>query len=93
MKRKIVDDDLKILNKKTCLDFKKLKIAVLFDGAGLSRLGLEQAGHECTGYELNPIAHELSKHVGSGNCVLADVKDVDLTEFDAIWASPRISIN
>ena len=65
-----------------------LKIAVLFDGAGLSRLGLEQAGHVCTGFELNPVAHELSKSVGSGNCVLSDVRDVDLSDFDAIWASP-----
>ena len=61
---------------------------MLFDGAGLSRLGLEQAGHECTGFELNPIAHKLSKSVGSGNSVLSDVKDVDLEGFDAIWASP-----
>jgi site-specific DNA-cytosine methylase len=65
-----------------------LKIAVLFDGAGLSRLGLEQAGHICTGYELNPIAHHLSKSVGSGNSILADVKDIDYSEYDAIWASP-----
>lgn len=26
--------------------------------------------------------------VGSGNCVLSDVRDVDLTSFDAVWASP-----
>ena len=66
----------------------KLKIAVLFDGVGLSRLGLENCGHECTGYELNPIAHHLSTFIGSGNCVLSDVKDVNLSEFDAIWSSP-----
>lgn len=67
---------------------KKLKIAVLFDGVGLSRLGLELAGHDCIGFELNPIAHHLSKFVGSGKAVLADVRDVDLSEYDAIWASP-----
>lgn len=65
-----------------------MNIAVLFDGAGLARLGLEQAGHTCTGYELNPVAHHLSTMVGSGNCVLADVRDVDLSGYDAIWASP-----
>ncbi len=65
-----------------------MKIAVLFDGAGLSRLGLEQAGHKCTGFELDPSKHYLSKFVGSGNSVLADVRDVDLTGYDAVWASP-----
>jgi hypothetical protein len=65
-----------------------MKIAVLFDGAGLARLGLEQAGHDCTGFELNPIAHHLSQYVGSGNCILADVRDVDLSEYDAAWQSP-----
>lgn len=65
-----------------------MKIAVLFDGAGLARLGLEQAGHDCTGFELDPSKHFLSKFVGSGNCVLADVKDVNLKNFEAIWASP-----
>lgn len=65
-----------------------MKIAVLFDGAGLARLGLEQAGHECTGFELDPSKHYLSKFVGSGNCVLQDATTVDLEPFDAIWASP-----
>jgi site-specific DNA-cytosine methylase len=65
-----------------------MNIAVLFDGAGLARLGLEQAGHTCTGFELDPWKHYLSKHVGSGNSVLADVRDVDLSAFDAVWASP-----
>lgn len=65
-----------------------MNIAVLFDGAGLARLGLEQAGHTCTGFEIDPLKHHLSLMVGSGRCVLADVRDVDLTPFDAVWASP-----
>jgi site-specific DNA-cytosine methylase len=65
-----------------------MKIAVLFDGAGLARLGLERAGHDCVGFELDPNKHELSKTVGSGNSILADVRDVDLSSFDAVWASP-----
>jgi site-specific DNA-cytosine methylase len=65
-----------------------VNIAVLFDGAGLARLGLEMAGHTCTGYEIDPAKHYLSQMVGSGNCVLADVRDVDLSGFDAVWASP-----
>jgi len=66
-----------------------MKIAVLFDGAGLARLGLEQAGHECVGVELDPIRHHLSKMVGSGNCVLGDATQFPLSdEFDAVWASP-----
>ncbi|MED2258270.1 DNA cytosine methyltransferase [Brevibacillus parabrevis] len=65
-----------------------MKIAVLFDGAGLARLGLEQAGHECVGFEIDPWKHHLSKFVGSGNTVLADATKVDLSGFDAVWASP-----
>lgn len=65
-----------------------MNIAVLFDGGGLARLGLEQAGHYCIGYELDPHKHSLSLHVGSGRSVWADVRDVDLSKFDGVWASP-----
>jgi site-specific DNA-cytosine methylase len=65
-----------------------MKVAVLFDGAGLARLGLEEAGLTCTGFELDPNKHLLSKYVGSGNCILADATKVDLTGFDAVWSSP-----
>lgn len=65
-----------------------MKIAVLFDGAGLARLGLEQANHKCTGFELDPSKHYLSQFVGSGNCILQDATTVNLDSFDAIWASP-----
>lgn len=66
----------------------KLNIAVLGDGGGLARLGLERAGHTCTGFELDPTKHYLSQMVGSGNCILADMREVDLSDFDAVWASP-----
>ena len=65
-----------------------MKIAELFDGAGHARLGLEQAGHICVGVELDPHKHHLSSFVGHGSCALADVREFDLTGFDAVWASP-----
>ncbi len=65
-----------------------MRIAVLFDGAGLARLGLEQAGHTCVGFELDPAKHYLGRFVGEGRCELADALTVDLTGFDAVWASP-----
>ena len=65
-----------------------MKIACLFDGAGLARLGLEQAGHDVTGFELDPWKHHLGKFVGKGQSVLSDATAVDLSSFDAVWASP-----
>lgn len=65
-----------------------MKIAVLFDGAGLARLGLEQAGHECVGVELCPWKHHLSTLTGSGNSVHMDALAFDTSGFDAAWASP-----
>jgi len=64
-----------------------MRIAILFDGAGLVRLGLEQAGHECIGYEIDPYKHWLSSFTGSGNCVCQDVTTVNFSSFDAIWCS------
>lgn len=65
-----------------------MKIAVLFDGAGLARLGLEEAGHECVGFELDPWKHYLGTMVGSGNCICQDATTVDLKGFQGVWASP-----
>jgi site-specific DNA-cytosine methylase len=64
-------------------------VLVGFDGAGLSRLGLEKAGLKCVGVELDPDKHRLSKFVGSGNCILGDVTKIkDLYKFRAAWMSP-----
>ena len=65
-----------------------MKIAVLFDGAGLARLGLEQAGHKCTGVELDPWKVHLGLLVGSGNVIQGDATKFNLCDFDAVWASP-----
>ena len=70
-----------------------MRIAVLFDGAGLARLGLEQAGHECIGVELDPVAHHLGQFVGEGECLLGDVRGDTYMQVvkdwaDAVWASP-----
>jgi site-specific DNA-cytosine methylase len=65
-----------------------MRIAVLFDGAGLARLGLEQAGHDCVGVELDPWKHWLGQHIGKGNTVCMSATDFNLKGFDAVWASP-----
>lgn len=49
---------------------------------------MERAGHDCVGFELDPLKHELGKNVGSGNVILADAIEVDTSSFDAVWASP-----
>lgn len=54
----------------------------------MARLGLERAGHECTGFEIDPVKHYLSQFVGSGRCVLADVTRYHFNDFDGVWASP-----
>lgn len=65
-----------------------MKIVFLGDGAGLARLGFEQCGHACTGYDIDPAKVYLSQMVGSGNIHLADMRDVDLSPFEAAWVSP-----
>ncbi len=75
-----------------------MNILVLFDGSGLARLGLERAGHYCVGVELDPTKHELSRHVGSGNCVLGDARHwpelrhhgrlLSGLSFQGVWMSP-----
>lgn len=65
-----------------------MRILVLFDGAGLARQGLEQAGHECVGVEIDPIKHYLGSFVGKGKTILGDVRDTSVAGFDAVWASP-----
>lgn len=65
---------------------------MLFDGAGLARLGLEQAGHECIGVELDQNKHHLSEFVGKGKCYLADAVTweelANSDAFDGVWCSP-----
>jgi site-specific DNA-cytosine methylase len=68
-----------------------MKIAVLFDGAGLARKGLEDAGHDCIGFEIDPMSVYLGSFVGKGMCSLCDVRDLSeriFDGFDAVWPSP-----
>lgn len=74
-------------------DTEMANILVLFDGAGLARKGLEQAGHTCIGIELDPVAHHLSRFVGNPYALIhGDVTDPKLQHLfvwaDAVWASP-----
>lgn len=72
------------------------KCLVLFDGIGLSRLGLLQAGYHCCGVEIDAtnkiIGDELIKFFGyTSRSVCANVLDIPfdlMSKFDAIWASP-----
>jgi site-specific DNA-cytosine methylase len=63
-------------------------IAVLFDGAGLARHGLEQAGHTTEGYELDPWKHYLSELLCKGPCHNTNAMTISFERFDAVWASP-----
>jgi site-specific DNA-cytosine methylase len=68
-----------------------MKILVLFDGAGLARLGLEQAGHVCVGVELDPWKVHMGQMVGRGDVRRQDVTELEprfFRKFDAVWASP-----
>jgi site-specific DNA-cytosine methylase len=69
-----------------------MKIAVLFDGAGFARRGLELAGHVCHGIELNPVAHYLARSITFGPSALCDARSDKARKIiewaDAVWASP-----
>ena len=65
-----------------------MRIAVLFDGAGLARRGLEYAGHECVGFELDEWKCHLADLWCDGESHWGDTRDFDISDFDAVWASP-----
>jgi len=59
-----------------------LRIADLFCGAGGAAKGLNDAGFEVEGWDINPQPHYPYKF-NLGNAL-----DADLSGFDAVWASP-----
>lgn len=86
--------DLVGVDRPTCL--------VLFDGMGLSRLGLLRAGFYCVGVELDATKHALAKilindHYGYDSpSLLANVLSLSegfVHQFDAVWCSPPCQIH
>jgi hypothetical protein len=65
-----------------------MRIAVLFDGAGLARRGLENCGHDCVGVELDEWKCHLADLLCDGESHCMDARDFPLDDFDAVWASP-----
>lgn len=65
-----------------------MHIAVLFDGCGLARKGLQLAGHTTCGFELDPWKQYLSNLLCGGGCYQENAYNIDLREFGAVWASP-----
>ena len=62
----------------------KKRIADLFCGVGGASVGLHRAGYEVVGFDIRPQPNypkTLEFHQ-------SDAFDVDLSSFDAVWASP-----
>lgn len=64
-----------------------MKIAVLFEGFGHARKGLEEAGHECVGVELDLGCHTIAKSLCKGEAIHSDPRNFPIRGFDAVWLS------
>lgn len=71
-----------------------MRIAIPFDKGGLTRLGLQQVGHECVSFNSWIPFHLLSQNIGSGKSILSppqffeDWAKRNGATFDAVWFSP-----
>lgn len=61
-----------------------MRIAIIYDGNGQIRQALEEAGHDCVGYEPRGKYFARGRQVGTGRVVPLDPRAIDFSSYDVV---------